>query len=204
MTRRDRTLITILGPVLAVVMLWMLVLSPKISDLGTANDNLSAAQSTLQATDAKLLQQQASGSKLTGRRAALAAAGRAVPATAQTPELLRQLQRVGEHSGVEIDSLTPGTAAAATTGAQTIGLNLSVSGSYGQIQAFMRGLDRLVRVSKTKIAATGRLVSISAVQLASNSGGGKLTGTLTASVYTSNSSAQADASGAATTNASEG
>jgi len=197
-TRRDRTLLTILGPVLAVVVLWMLVLSPKISDLGEANDDLSAARSTLQTTEAKLLEQQANRSQLTGRRAALAAAGRAVPATSQIPELLRQLQRVAERSGVEINSLTPGTAAAATAGAQTIPLDLSISGSYGQTQAFMRGLDKLVRVSKSTISATGRLVSISSVQLSSGDGG-KLSGSLTASIYTFNAAAQADGTtGAAT------
>jgi Tfp pilus assembly protein PilO len=212
MTARDRLLLKIIVPVVVVSAFWFLALSPKLSDMRTAGDDVASARSELIAATGKLAEQKANRAQLSARQASLAGAARAVPASKATPALLRELQRTAEHSGVSLDAVTPAgssgpgasTTTAATPGVDTTSLSLTFTGKYANTQRFLTMLGNLVKVSRQRVSATGRLISISSVQLAPGSKGSGLSATMTASVYALQSATELAAASAATSPATGG
>jgi Tfp pilus assembly protein PilO len=206
MTARDRLIVKFVVPLVAVVAFWFLALSPRLHDLRKAGDDVTTARAALGDAQAKLASQQDDSAQLRRQRSLSATAQLAVPRTAGTPALLRQLQRTAERSGVQLQSVTPGGAAsvaAPTPDLAATTLGLTFSGTYASSQRFLRDLGRLVRVSGSRVTATGRLLSLGSVALSQGEGGGKLTGTVSASVYTLAPAAQ-QATGATTPQSSTG
>ncbi|HVW19337.1 MAG TPA: hypothetical protein VHB30_13910 [Solirubrobacteraceae bacterium] len=211
MSSRDRLLLKIVVPLVAVAAFWFILLSPRLGDLHHAGDDLTAARGELATANASLAAERHARVEARAQHRARVAAERAIPSGASTPALLRQLQRTAERAGVELVSVTPSAAAPgpAASGAPTSGapttdgvagaqLSLGYSGSYAASQRFLRGLAGLVRVSGSRVTSTGRLIAVSSVQLAQDAGG-KLTGTLTATTYTTSATAPAASSASTTT-----
>jgi hypothetical protein len=133
-----------------------------------------------------------------------AALRKAVPDTSDIPALLRVLERNANAVHVKMQAITlnastssagatPSTAAApstsgttggtatgATTAPTSIPLSLTFAGGYTALHNLVQRLDGLVVVSRSKVHATGPLLSISNVSL---SGSPKLTVQLTATIY---------------------
>ncbi len=201
MTQRDRLLLAVIVPVVVVAAYWLLLLSPRLDRLHKADGDLASAHSALTSAQSALADARAQSAQLAQQTKALRASSLAVPATADTPSLLRQLQRAADRSGVDLTSVTPddqssspadGSAPAVASGdTSTLNLALGFSGTYKQTQRFLRSLNGLVRVTSKDVKATGRLIAISSVQFAPEAGG--LNATVAASYYTLSATTPGDA-----------
>jgi Tfp pilus assembly protein PilO len=95
-----------------------------------------------------------------------------VPATPTVDLFLHQISQLATNSGTATPSVgissagTPGTGPSAA-GAETVGIDLSVSGTYRQVLNFLNGLDN--------VHSLQRLYSVSSVGLTGNSGSGSST-----------------------------
>jgi hypothetical protein len=204
MSSRDRLLLALVVPAVLIAAFWFLLLSPKRAEIKRLNSDVDAARASLADSAAKLARNRSDRDQVQANLRTLAGAGRAVPAEVAVPPLLRQLQRTAGSSRVKMQivsqtadtsatSTPPGgtPATAGTTPGQVSGggihtteVSLSFEGRYGEVQGFFGRLQRLVRLSGQRIDATGRLVSVSSVELSPGSKGfPTLTATVNASIY---------------------
>jgi Tfp pilus assembly protein PilO len=160
---------------------WKLVVSPQ---------NTKAADLTAQTADV----QQKIATQLAAVAAAKSAAAtptqtirvadvyklvKAVPNTADIPDLLIELSQVTKDAGVEVQSLSP---SAPAPGGNTIPISLNVSGDFYTVTDLLYRLRNLVYVRAGSLEATGRLFTIDSVNLAPS--GTKVTAAINLHAYT--------------------
>lgn len=176
MSTRDRMLLRVAAPLAVLAVLWLMILSPKLDEMKSANSDVAEARTALVAANATLAETRTNRAAIRLQQRRLAAAGRAVPASLAIPALLRQLERVATRAGVSLDavaqgggaatSTSPDSAAAGAAGVDATGITLKLEGRYRNVRRFLTRLDNLVRVSGETIEGTGRLISISSIGVA--------------------------------------
>jgi len=171
---RQWTILTALGVVGVMAAGWFLLVSPQRSHASQLRgDAAGIEQSTgsLQAQIAQLKQQQ-KGETAQQRR--LMQIAEQIPDNPQLPALIRELSVAAHDAGVSLDSLAPsapalvtttatgGTAAAGSAASAPLAqipVTIAVTGSYFNIETFMRELEHLDRAlmstGLTVAAATG-------------------------------------------------
>lgn len=205
MTKRDRMLLVVIAVVGVLAAAFFLVVKPKRAELRALDAQVVAAQTRLSTAQGTIAQEQSARDQLAKDMRGLLAASRAVPTTVAMPELLQQLQAAAGTS-VQMTSLTASNAAspsAPTTGASTTpgaaggsstpgvssqSLDLQFSGGFLSLQRFLDHLQHFVDVSRQRVTATGRLMSLDKVSLAAGKSGPGLTAQVTATIYTLNPS----------------
>jgi Tfp pilus assembly protein PilO len=119
MTARDRKLLLLLAPVLAVAAFWFLILAPKREESAAVADQLAQAEAARDT--AKAAASQVAGSKQAFSRdyATVIRLGKSVPAKVDMPSLLVQLDDAAKGTGIDFVSVQTGdrTAAPAATAA---------------------------------------------------------------------------------------
>lgn len=137
---------TVLLGVLVVVAGYVVVWRPQANDLGDARDRRAAAEASLSRARAELL-------ALEGLDAAVAldatgdALRRAVPATPELATLLRDLDALGERTGLEISTITPSPPVPDAGGAgQSVRITLTGGGSRASVYGYLAGLQSLERL----------------------------------------------------------
>lgn len=143
MTRTQWALIALVA-VLVSALWWLLLWQP-------VGEDITALREQVATTEAEVATQQQRAAQLREVRARspeaefeLATADELVPAGAQLPSLLRQLQLAADDSGVRLESVTPtrpGAVAESVNGLATIQLSANATGSYFQIIDFARRLE---------------------------------------------------------------
>ncbi|MGH3066288.1 MAG: type 4a pilus biogenesis protein PilO [Gaiellaceae bacterium] len=164
------------------LVVWFLVVSPKRGDAAKLSAEIAAAE-------LRLVQAQATANR--PQRGGVAVAdvfrlAKAMPASADQPGLVLELDRLARSSEVTLGSITPKEPEVGDSGATMIEVAVVVSGSYRQITKFLASTRHLVTVRRGKLRATGRLLTVQNIELAeSNSGGGfpLLDGTITFAAY---------------------
>jgi Tfp pilus assembly protein PilO len=201
--RRDRIGLGVIVVLALIGAYYMLALKPArqkatslVSQIATERQALTAAQQSY----ANGRRAQAS---LKAQAAELRAINLAVPTQPDIPALLRTLQRTATAVHVDMKAITlsgaagasPSAAPAASTTPATptasgaspapaptpiaVPVQLTFAGGYTALNNLVRRVDRLVKLSRGKIRATGPLMSINSVSLT----GSPLTVQLTASLY---------------------
>ena len=116
-------------------------------------------------------------------KAAEAAALKAMPADADQPGILDQLNALGKRTGVMVASVSPNLA---TTTTGSLPLSITVDGKYFQISNFLNKLRTQVRVgSGGRVVASGRLFDVQSVNISQGNTTGQLAATIiaNASIY---------------------
>jgi Tfp pilus assembly protein PilO len=143
--------------VLLLVVGWFLLIGPlqaRASDLRA--ENVSAQESN-DLLELKIAELKAQAATLPEAEAELATIQRQMPDSAQMPQLVRDLNRIAEESGVDLTAVTPGAATAlseesdtsksssgsSTTASQVVRIPLSVVvvGDYFQVVAYLQKLQ---------------------------------------------------------------
>ncbi len=198
MTGRDRNVV--LGLAVAAVFgaFWFLALAPKRHEAQVLGQQVTQARKDRDAA----AQQAASGREAqrtyASNYAAVARLGKAVPTDDQTASLLYQLQAVAGRSHVAFTSIlpkdapaAPGAAAATATGAASpapggvseVPFALTFSGTYSDLEHFLRRVHRLTTLHGKAIRVRGRLLAVSGLTLATKSGTPRIQASVTASAY---------------------
>jgi Tfp pilus assembly protein PilO len=167
---------------LVAVLGWLLVVSPQ-----------NTKATALQAETADVQQ------KITEQLAAVAAAknlnaapkirvadvyklAKAIPSAADMPNLLLELSRVAEESGVELTSIAPGQPKVESGGGSSIPISLSVNGDFFTLTDLLYRLRNLVSVQDGALLASGRLFSVDNVAL-TPAGGDALSASISMHTY---------------------
>lgn len=177
-SRRASAIAVAVVIVLVAAAAWVGVVSPKRSDVTKLKGQVAAAQTQLATT---------TQAATVANKAAEAAAVKAMPADADEPGILDQLNALGKRTGVLVATVTPN---AASITPNTVGLSLTVDGKYFQIANFLNKLRTQVRVgNRGRVVASGRLFDVQSVNIAQGATTGQLAATITASASVYNAAA---------------
>jgi Tfp pilus assembly protein PilO len=160
---RQWSILTGVAVVVVFVAGWFMLIKPQKSKVA----DLKSQATTQNATNQQLLTQisslQAEQKQLPAQQLALQKFSTEVPDTASEPTLIRQLSAAAQGAGVDLISMTPGTAtalASATTGTATTSSSLAspaagsltelpvsvgIIGSYANVESFFQSLEKLPR-----------------------------------------------------------
>jgi Tfp pilus assembly protein PilO len=185
---RDKVALGIVAGVLVLVVFYFVAIAPQRSKISSLNASIVSQRQTLAEDKTAYEAGRAAQISLRMNRSQWAALKRAVPATANIPELLRTLQRNANSAHVTMQSITLSGTASAVAETSTspaaptsVPVSLSFSGTYQNLEQLLRKLDTLVVESGDHVRASGPLVSLGSVSLTGTAG--KLDAALTASIY---------------------
>lgn len=155
MNRRAPIIAGVIAVAVALLAVFLLV-RPKMSEVGTTEDDLQAAEDQEVTLAAQLNALQDAQAAAPETEQEIAAIDAEIPPTADLPSLFRLLQGAADRSVVDFFSFTPGTPAPNTAGTfSTIASQVTVSGGYFAIDEFLFLLETLPRAAKvTTLAVT--------------------------------------------------
>jgi hypothetical protein len=169
------------GVLLYSLVAWFLVIAPKRSEATSLGADVAAAEIRLASARATAGRPQRGGVTV----ADVFRLVKAMPASADQPGLVLELDRLARSSGVTLGSITPQEPVTGEGGATMIPVSVVVGGSYGEITRFLARARNLVTVRGGKLRATGRLFSVQSVELSESNKEGfpALDGTITLNAF---------------------
>jgi Tfp pilus assembly protein PilO len=199
MTGRDRIVVVVLAALAVVAAAWLLVLAPEREKASKLGAEVSTAQSQLSTAEGQVSAARTAEAGYPAAYTSLVSLGKAVPTGQEVPSLIVQLAQATNEKQVEFASITSGGSAggssssaapaAAAAGFTAMPFTFVFNGSFFDLYDLFQQLNRFtLRTSSGSLQVSGRLLTIQGVQLApassgSNSTGGQLTGTITATAY---------------------
>lgn len=149
---------TAVAVVLVLALGWLLVAKPQKSKVSSLNDQTTSQDQANALLLTQIQSLESEQKELPQQQLRLQSFSTEVPDDVDEPTLLRQLSNVTRSTGVNLVSITPGTAAAvgasssstvaSPTSASTLyelPVSLSALGSYANAEAFISALERLPR-----------------------------------------------------------
>ncbi len=157
MNRRWRTLILGLVLVLVLVLSWFFLLSPLRGKISDTEQSIEAERDRLAAAQAKLAQAESTRLEGAKNRARLIALAKMVPAAAEVPSLIIQIQDLAEQAGIDFIAVSPGEPSGAE-GFQVVPLQLEFRGTFFDLNDFLYRVEHMV-------AGPGRLLAVKDLKL---------------------------------------
>jgi Tfp pilus assembly protein PilO len=108
MTARDRKLLMLLAPVLAIAAFWFLILAPKRTESAAVADQLAQAEAARDTAQAAATQVAGSKEAFSRDYATVIRLGKSVPAKVDMPSLLVQLDDAAKGTGIDFVSIQTG------------------------------------------------------------------------------------------------
>jgi type IV pilus assembly protein PilO len=189
---RQWTVLTALGVVGVLAAGWFLMVSPQRSHASQLRSEAASVEQSTAGLRSQIAQLKEQQKGETAQQKRLMEIATQIPDNPQLPALIRELSSAAHKAGVSLDSLAPAAPTAVTaTGTPTtvplsqIPVTISVTGSYFNIESFVRALEHLDRALKT----TGLTVGLNSGDTKTAGAAGAvpnaLTGQIQAFVYES-------------------
>jgi len=163
---------------------WFLVIAPQRHAAANAATELAATQAAIvraqEPTPPSAVPAPPAQEPI--RTADLYRLAKAMPSTADMPDLLLELDQVSRAAGVSVVSIAPGTTTA-DAGFSVLPISLTFSGDFYSLTDLLFRLQRLVDVRHGALDARGRLFSVSSVALTPSGTGRTLNATATLDAY---------------------
>jgi Tfp pilus assembly protein PilO len=135
--------------VLVAILLVVLLVLPKMGEVGETQDELTAAQDQEIALEAQLAALQDAQAAAPETEAEIAAIEDLIPPTAELPELFILLQSAADRAAVDFFSFSPGTPVPNLSGTySTIPSSITVTGSYFSLDEYLFLMETLPRAAK--------------------------------------------------------
>ena len=165
MSQRDRIIVAAVAIVAAVGGGWFLMAKPKRAEMRQLDAQITAKRAELAGAAATAARYRAARDELRRNPQAFREAGKALPNRIAMSELLRTLDKSAGDVGVEMSSLNTAPGSGSTPGISSVDLALEFDGSFLALQRFLGKMQKLVKVSRDRVAAKGRLLALNSVQL---------------------------------------
>ena len=173
------------GDLLLLVLGWFMLIGPQRSTAASIVRATQAAE--VQIVDAKRpvkIVKPAAVQQPAIRTADLYSIAKAMPPTADMPDLLLELDQVARSAGVTLTSIAPNAAAPSTAGAfSLVPINLALSGDFYTLTDLLYRLRSLVTVHHGTLETAGRLFSVGSVALTPTGVGARLNATVTVDAF---------------------
>jgi Tfp pilus assembly protein PilO len=208
MSTRDRALLAIVATIGLLAALWLLAVAPKREQAATLAVGVAHAEQRRDAATARAATAEQARATYAHDYATVARLGKAVPASADVPSLVFQLESAARRAKVDFRSVsvldaTPaapapaGAAAPAGGGIQPAPFSFKFEGTFFSLQKLLSEVDRFSRVKGTRVSVDGRLLTIDGVTLTPGRQGlPKIQGLVTAKAYVADLPSALPAAGA--------
>lgn len=136
----------------------VLLLLPKMREVGEAREQLAAAQDEEQSLQNQLRALQEAREEAPRVRDAIRRLETQVPPTADLPGMIRLLAGAADRAAVDFFSVAPGTPTATEAGFSVVPAQIQVTGGYFSLDEFLYRLEtlpRAVKVTSLQISAGG-------------------------------------------------
>jgi hypothetical protein len=177
MRERDRLLL--IGGVVAAVLVvtWMFWVSPERKSAATAKAAVGAAQTALDTAQSQVATAEASKARYAAAYSAMVSIGKAVPASADVPALIYQLDSATNSHDVVFNSITPGGSSTSSSGSPASSSTVSsgftalpftfnFSGTFFDLYHLLGKLNSFAIQRKNgTLNVTGRLLTITGASL---------------------------------------
>jgi Tfp pilus assembly protein PilO len=135
--------------VVVAILLVVLLVLPKMGEVGETQDELTTAQDQEIALEAELAALQDAQAAAPETEAEIAAIEDLIPPTAELPELFILLQSAADRAAVDFFSFSPGTPVPNLSGTySTIPSSITVTGSYFSLDEYLFLMETLPRAAK--------------------------------------------------------
>lgn len=158
---------------------WFVLVAPKRSEAATLKEAVAGAEQALSA--ARL----AATVKPDVQPIAVADIYRlstAMPSSADMAGILLELSRIAGETGIEFNSITPGTAVVAGT-YQSVPIALDFNGNFYELSDFLFRLRTLVGVRRGELHSLGRLFIVRSLSFSAGAEGSDLTASLSVDAF---------------------
>jgi Tfp pilus assembly protein PilO len=202
MSGRDRTVLIAIVVVAVLGAAWVMIVSPERKQANQLAAQVSAAQAQLATAEGSVASARSAQAKYAAAYTSIVSLGKAVPTTQEVPALIDELTQASNEKSVDFQSITSGSSgssgtsgsaasAAASAAFVELPFTFTFEGSYFDLEhLFSQLTDFATPTASGGLDISGRLLTIQSVKLspagassASNSGAGKLTGSITATAY---------------------
>ena len=167
------------GLVILVMAWYFIVYSPVGDDLSTTQASVSTEEGKAQSLRADLARLNAQQKSATEQEALLRKFDQAIPKQPDLGEFIVEANNIADDAGIEFLSIAP-SPPAASGASSTIALNISVSGSFFQIENYLSRLEKMDRL----VIIDGLNISAGANTTGTSTGETLLSVTLTARMFT--------------------
>jgi len=170
MKARGREIYIIAGVVAVVLVVawYFLLFNPARQELASLDEQIATATTTLQTTQQQLVRLEEYKKTAPQARVEVVRLGKMLPDGEGQPSLIVELSQTAELAGVTISNISRGT----VQNGQPFGiqsLTLNVSGRFFDVVDFVYRVEDYVAIRNEQVKATGRLLQMSTLQIASNS-----------------------------------
>jgi hypothetical protein len=207
MKGRDRIVLMVVAVAAALVVGWMIVVSPERQKASKLGSEVATAQSELSTAEGQLASARAAQSQYSSAYASVVRIGKAVPPDDEVPSLIYQLSQATHEHDVGFDSIVSGSgsgsssssssssaaaASATPTAFAAMPFTFVFEGGFFDLERLFRQLTAFTtKGPKGTLLVSGRLLTIQGVKLAPQTNGGagssgkanELSGTITATAY---------------------
>ena len=167
------------GVVAVTVLLFLLLVVPKIGQVTTAREELAIAQAQQQSLESRKGALEDLKAKAGENRAAIDDVANRIPPTANESGLILLINNAALNAGLDLVTLSPTPPALdQTSGLSVIVMSMTASGTYNEVTQFAYAIETLPR------AAQITSVSLSPTDVANTLGQPELTATLQINAYT--------------------
>ncbi|MFA5801001.1 MAG: type 4a pilus biogenesis protein PilO [Thermoleophilia bacterium] len=160
MKKRDIIILAGLGVVVLMVAWYFLIISPKRSEVATADSELQRQQTKYDEDYAKVKRVTEERSAARQTSGELLKLNKMVPADSQLPSLIVDLQQSANESGIYFMKIEPSDAIAGSDGNTIIPMELSFQGRFLEVNDFLYRVENYARMEGNDINIAGRLISV--------------------------------------------
>lgn len=201
MTTRDRLALIGISALAVLAVVWLLLVAPERNQAAKLSTQVSQASAQLAAAESDAANARTAQTRYSAAYASVVDLGKAVPPSEEVPSLIYQLAQASNQKHVEFSSIAtsssssssasaPATStaasAAASAGFKQMPFTFVFNGSFSDLYRLFQQLDGATVRTASGLQVSGRLLTLQGVKLeprAGTSGGGLLTGTITATAY---------------------
>jgi type II secretory pathway pseudopilin PulG len=184
MKQRDRLVLAILGVVGVMAAVWFLAISPKRADVKVVDEQVTAAEQRRDAAVSGAAGAEQAKANYRQDYATVARLGKAVPAKADVPSLVYQLESAARAAKVDFRSIAvqsataapapapapnaskgPASAGTSSAGIEPTSFQFTFQGNFLSLRRLLSEVGRFSRVKGSKVSVSGRLLTIDSVAL---------------------------------------
>lgn len=181
MKPRDRLVLTILGVAAVMGVLWFFAVAPKRNEAKDIKAQVTATEQRRDSADRQASVAELAKATYSRDYATVARLGKAVPAKADVPSLVYQLESAARAANVDFRSISVQSSAeaapppkskpdASKAAAPSIGIEpktfqFTFQGKFRSLRRLLSEIDRFARVTGSKVSVSGRLLTIDTVAL---------------------------------------
>jgi Tfp pilus assembly protein PilO len=160
---RARLIVTVAIALIAVLAMWILLVTPERSKASSLLGQIAAEQAALATAQQQLTTAEQARNQYRADVRSNQALSVSVPTSDRLPQLISLINGLEVNHKVNYSTTSLGSAGG---GLSPVGLSFSFAGSYVNLQEFLGAFDALTLTNGSSLLSNGRLVAVNSVSLA--------------------------------------